>query len=46
MVLVADTDDGSNGGEVELEQMYVEIDLTDQYINTSWCNIITSWNFE
>jgi len=28
--LVKDTDDGSNGGEVELEQMYVEIDVTDQ----------------
>ena len=28
--LVKDTDDGSNGGEVELEQMYVEIDLNDQ----------------
>ena len=28
--LVKDTDDGSNGGEVELEQMYIEIDVTDQ----------------
>jgi FtsZ-binding cell division protein ZapB len=28
--LVADTADGSNGGEVELEQMYIEIDLTDE----------------
>jgi len=28
--LVKDTSDGSNGGEVELEQMYIEIDLTDQ----------------
>ena len=27
--LVADTADGSNGGEVELEQMYIEIDVTD-----------------
>jgi FtsZ-binding cell division protein ZapB len=26
--LVADTADGSNGGEVELEQMYIEMDLT------------------
>ena len=25
--LVKDTDDGSNGGEVELEQAYVEMDL-------------------
>ena len=29
--LVKDTDDGSNGGEVELEQAYIEIDLTDNY---------------
>ena len=28
--LVKDTADGSNGGEVELEQMYIEIDLNDQ----------------
>ena len=28
--LVKDTADGSNGGEVELEQMYIEWDLTDQ----------------
>ena len=28
--LVLDTADGSNGGEVELEQMYIEIDLNDQ----------------
>lgn len=28
--LVMDTADGSNGGEVELEQMYIEIDLNDQ----------------
>jgi len=28
--LVKDTADGTNGGEVELEQMYVEIDVTDQ----------------
>ena len=27
--LVADTADGSNGGEVELEQMYIEMDHTD-----------------
>lgn len=28
--LVKDTADGTNGGEVELEQMYIEIDVTDQ----------------
>ena len=28
--LVMDTADGSNGGEVELEQMYIEVDLNDQ----------------
>ena len=28
--LVKDTSDGSNGGEVELEQMYIEVDVTDQ----------------
>ena len=28
--LVKDTADGTNGGEVELEQMYLEIDVTDQ----------------
>ena len=28
--LVKDTADGSNGGEVELEQMYIEWDVTDQ----------------
>ena len=28
--LVKDTADGSNGGEVELEQMYIEVDVTDQ----------------
>ena len=28
--LVKDTADGSNGGEVELEQMYIEVDLNDQ----------------
>ena len=27
--LVKDTADGSNGGEVELEQMYIEMDLSD-----------------
>ena len=27
--LVKDTEDGTNGGEVELEQMYIEIDVTD-----------------
>ncbi len=27
--LVKDTDDGSNGGEVELEQAYIEFDLSD-----------------
>ncbi len=29
--LVQDTDDGSNGGEVELEQAYIDFKLTDQY---------------
>ena len=27
--LVKDTDDGSNGGEVELEQAYIEMDISD-----------------
>ncbi len=29
--LVKDTDDGSNGGEVELEQAYVEMDLNENH---------------
>ncbi|MGK0222794.1 MAG: hypothetical protein ACI9ON_002034 [Limisphaerales bacterium] len=29
--LVKDTADGSNGGEVEIEQAYIEVDLNDQH---------------
>jgi len=29
--LVKDTDDGSNGGEVELEQAYIDFDLNEQH---------------
>lgn len=29
--LTKDTDDGSNGGEVELEQAYIEYDINDQH---------------
>ena len=33
--LVKDTDDGSNDGEVELEQAFIEIDLSDNYYTRS-----------